>query len=56
MFYPEFTSTDAPAGPARVIYGEGKGDYEVGCHNELVNPGESLWKWTTVDDELRAMP
>ncbi len=21
--------------------------------NELVNPGQSLWKWKTVDDQLR---
>ncbi|KAH9942383.1 uncharacterized protein BXZ73DRAFT_97795 [Epithele typhae] len=50
---------EAPAGKTiidylRVILGEGAADFSTDNGNELVNPGESLWKWTTVEDELRA--
>ena len=38
----------------RVLIGEGALDFSVENDNELVNPGESLWKWRTVEDELRA--
>ena len=36
-----------------VAAGEGRIDYSKENVNELVNPGQSLWKWKTVDDELR---
>ncbi|KAH9890550.1 NAD-P-binding protein [Cubamyces lactineus] len=39
----------------RVAAGEGRIDYSKENINELVNPGQSLWKWTTVDDELQKM-
>ncbi|KAI0355069.1 NAD(P)-binding protein [Trametes cingulata] len=37
----------------RIASAEGKVDYSGNNDNELVNPGESLWKWKTVEDELR---
>ena len=39
----------------RVLMGEGKMDFSKDNLNELVNPGESLWKWKTVEDHLRAL-
>lgn len=35
-----------------VLIGEGKVDFTKNA-NELVNPNESLWKWKTLDEELR---
>ncbi|KAI0373208.1 NAD(P)-binding protein [Pilatotrama ljubarskyi] len=37
----------------RIASAEGKVDFSTRNDNELVNPGESLWKWKTVEDELR---
>ncbi|RPD55653.1 hypothetical protein L227DRAFT_509682, partial [Lentinus tigrinus ALCF2SS1-6] len=37
-----------------VLIGEGKLDFSDNS-NELVNPGESLWKWKTVEDQLRGL-
>ncbi|KAI0713565.1 hypothetical protein C8Q76DRAFT_620621 [Earliella scabrosa] len=38
---------------ARVNIGQGGMDF-TDNDNELVNPGESLWKWRTIEEELRA--
>ncbi|RPD55669.1 NAD-P-binding protein [Lentinus tigrinus ALCF2SS1-7] len=38
----------------RVLIGEGKLDFSDNS-NELINPGESLWKWRTVEDQLRGL-
>ena len=38
----------------RVHIGEGNLDFTMN-DNELVNPGESLWKWRTLEDELRGL-
>ncbi|KAH9942397.1 uncharacterized protein BXZ73DRAFT_87989 [Epithele typhae] len=37
----------------RVLLGEGKLDFSANNDNELINPGQSLWKWKTVEDEIR---
>ncbi|RDX47845.1 hypothetical protein OH76DRAFT_1419308 [Lentinus brumalis] len=37
----------------RVLVGQGKFDFSSENANELVNPGQSLWKWKTVEDLLR---
>ncbi len=34
-----------------VLIGEGKLDFSDNS-NELINPGQSLWKWKTVEDYL----
>ncbi|KAI9059755.1 NAD-P-binding protein [Trametes sanguinea] len=39
----------------RVIIAEGKGDLSADNGNELVNPGESFWKWTSVEDHVRRL-
>ncbi|RPD57559.1 NAD(P)-binding protein [Lentinus tigrinus ALCF2SS1-6] len=36
-----------------VLIGQGKLDFSGENANELVNPGQSLWKWKTVEDQLR---
>ncbi|TFK80642.1 hypothetical protein K466DRAFT_558868 [Polyporus arcularius HHB13444] len=36
-----------------VLIGQGKLDFSRENANELVNPGQSLWKWKTVEDQLR---
>ncbi|TFK77937.1 hypothetical protein K466DRAFT_668576 [Polyporus arcularius HHB13444] len=36
-----------------VLVGQGKTDFSNENANELVNPGQSLWKWKTVEDYLR---
>ncbi|EED84085.1 predicted protein [Postia placenta Mad-698-R] len=36
----------------KILIGEGKVDYSRNNHNELVNPGEKLWKWKSVEDHL----
>ena len=33
--------------------GEGKLDWTTQNDRELVNPGESIWKWKTLEDEIR---
>ena len=38
-----------------MLIAEGKIDHSKDNVNELVNPGQTLWKWRTVEDELRAM-
>ena len=38
-----------------VLIGEGKMNFSNDHVNELVNPGQSLWKWRTVEDELRGI-
>jgi len=40
------------AGHLRLLFGEGKMDWAAENNNELINPGESLWKWKTVDEFL----
>ncbi|KAH9918415.1 uncharacterized protein BXZ73DRAFT_52982 [Epithele typhae] len=40
---------------ARVLVGQGNIDYSENNQNELVNPGQSLWKWRTVEEELRSI-
>jgi len=37
-------------GHLRLLWGEGKFDWSAENNNELINPGESLWKWKTVDE------
>ncbi|KAI0744175.1 hypothetical protein C8Q80DRAFT_1326916 [Daedaleopsis nitida] len=39
----------------RVVHAEGKADFSQDNGNELVNPRERLWKWKTVEDQLREM-
>ncbi|KAH9918186.1 uncharacterized protein BXZ73DRAFT_53087 [Epithele typhae] len=39
---------------AGVLVEEGLADYSADCHNELVNPGEKLWKWKTFEELLRS--
>ena len=36
----------------RVLIGEGKMDYSR-SDNELVNPGQSIWKWKLVEEIVR---
>ncbi|KAI0690292.1 hypothetical protein C8T65DRAFT_765677 [Cerioporus squamosus] len=36
-----------------VLIGQGKFDFSSENANELVNPGQSLWKWKTVEDKSR---
>ena len=36
----------------RVLIGEGKMDFSKN-DDELVNPGQSIWKWKTVEDFVR---
>lgn len=38
----------------RVLVGEGKLNFSDNA-NELINPGQSLWKWKTVEEELRGL-
>ncbi|RDX41012.1 NAD(P)-binding protein [Lentinus brumalis] len=38
----------------RVLIGEEKLDFSDNA-NELINPGESLWKWKTVEEQLRGL-
>lgn len=33
----------------RLWFGRGRADNSEDNHNELVNPGEKSWKWTTVE-------
>ncbi|EJF63131.1 hypothetical protein DICSQDRAFT_146106 [Dichomitus squalens LYAD-421 SS1] len=37
-----------------ILTGEGNMDFTVN-DNEFVNPGQSLWKWKTVEDEFRGL-
>ena len=37
----------------RVLVGQGKMDFSKENADELINPGQSLWKWKTVEDQLR---
>ena len=39
---------------SRVLMGQGKMDFSSENANEFVNPGQSLWKWKTVEDQLRS--
>lgn len=41
----------------RIALGEGKFDFapDVDNGNEIANPGEKAWKWTTVEDYVRAV-
>ncbi|OSD02068.1 NAD(P)-binding protein [Trametes coccinea BRFM310] len=36
-----------------VVAGEGKFDYSRENENEVVNPGGSLWRWKTAEEEVR---
>ncbi|KAI0333181.1 NAD-P-binding protein [Cubamyces sp. BRFM 1775] len=38
-----------------VVVGEGKADFSSGNANDLVNPGETYWKWKTVEDHVRSL-
>ncbi|KAK6341639.1 hypothetical protein TWF696_008708 [Orbilia brochopaga] len=44
-----------PASYLRFLMAEGKIDNRDGNDNELVNPGEELWKWKTVEDQIEIM-
>lgn len=37
----------------KYVFGSGLMDFSTKNDNELVNPGESLWKWKTVKDEVK---
>ncbi|KAG8946289.1 hypothetical protein FRC04_011919 [Tulasnella sp. 424] len=37
----------------RYSYGKGHVDLTTGTSNELVNPGEELWKWETVEEYVK---
>jgi len=39
-----------PAPYLRFLMGEGKIDYSKGNQNELVNPGEGIWKWKSMKE------
>ena len=39
---------------SRVVMGEGKADFSSQNENEVVNPGGKFWKWTSVEDVVRA--
>ncbi|EPS98925.1 hypothetical protein FOMPIDRAFT_1024474 [Fomitopsis schrenkii] len=41
-----------PLDHLRVLIGEGKLDFSKN-NNELINPGQSIWKWKTVEDLVR---
>ena len=36
-----------------VAIGEGQTDFSKDNLNELINPGETLWKWKTLEDYFR---
>ncbi|KAH9942387.1 uncharacterized protein BXZ73DRAFT_97799 [Epithele typhae] len=36
----------------KVVTGEGKLNFSANHDNELINPGQRLWKWKTLEDEL----
>ncbi|KAH9890549.1 NAD-P-binding protein [Cubamyces lactineus] len=38
-----------------VVVGEGKADFSLANANDLVNPGETYWKWKTVEDHVRGL-
>jgi len=43
-------------GPLRhikILVAEGKLDFSAGNHDELVNPGQKVWKWKTVEEYVR---
>ncbi|KZT64190.1 hypothetical protein DAEQUDRAFT_741441 [Daedalea quercina L-15889] len=42
-----------PFGHLKVLIAEGKLDFSSKNDNELVNPGESIWKWKTAEDLVR---
>ncbi|KAI9894015.1 MAG: hypothetical protein M1814_004785 [Vezdaea aestivalis] len=52
----EATESETPENYLRFMMGEGRLKHiskdrgGLGCDNELVNPGESLWKWRTIAD------
>ncbi|KAI0628748.1 hypothetical protein C8Q77DRAFT_1161782 [Trametes polyzona] len=37
----------------RVVVGQGRADFSSANSNELINPGETLWKWRTIEDHVR---
>ena len=43
---------DADVRWGRVLIGESKMDFSKN-DDELVNPGQSIWKWKTVEDLVR---
>ncbi|KAH9942385.1 uncharacterized protein BXZ73DRAFT_74651 [Epithele typhae] len=45
--------TDVLVDYLRVLLGEGVVDFSANNDNELINPGQSLWKWKTVEDVIR---
>ncbi|KZT64192.1 NAD(P)-binding protein [Daedalea quercina L-15889] len=40
---------EAPLDHGKILFGEGKADFSEN-NNRLVNPGQSIWKWKTVED------
>ncbi|KAI0324899.1 NAD(P)-binding protein [Cubamyces sp. BRFM 1775] len=42
-------------GHLKLVIAEGKGDFSSDNANSLVNPGESFWKWKTVEEHVRGL-
>ena len=40
-------------GNISVVISEGRADFSKDNLNELINPGETLWKWKTLEDYFR---
>ena len=40
-------------GNISVVISEGHADFSKDNLNELINPGETLWKWKTLEDYFR---
>lgn len=38
------------AGHLRLLFGEEKMNWAAGDNNWLINPGEGLWRWKTIDE------
>ncbi|KAG8899955.1 hypothetical protein FRB99_006348 [Tulasnella sp. 403] len=51
-FKAEYDGADFVGG-LQYALGTGGGDFSVQNDNELVNPGESLWKWTTLAEFVK---
>jgi len=47
------TPAPSPLGHLKILIAEGKLDFSAENHNELVNPGQNVWKWETVEDYVR---
>jgi len=50
----KYHGEENPMAYIRLIYSEGSVDYSKNNHNELINPKQALWRWTTVADYAKA--